>query len=433
MRMPGALLLVLSFVPAAVAQQGTSDPQKREEPPPPQTKPAESLTGLVGWNGDHFFLQSLDGRYVIQPYGYVQTDYRVYTGDGVPADTFTIRRARFGFQGRLDTYYEFAFLADFADRNSTLLRDAFVNINYVRELQVTIGQMVEPFGQEAASFSIANVDFVERGLTSLLYPSPSASFRSPGAMVHGDIAKGFFSYWLGAFNGKGLLTANTTNQPEVIGRIRIYPFRGGDNRELQGLAIGGAAGLGRSRALSNELSFSGLTPEGAFTFFPQLPINGAIYRFNGELTWTVGPGALRAEIDALHQNRDNLFDGYTKLGQVRAWGYNIAATWLLTGEKQPENAPPKTAAPLFRGGIGAWELKARYSYLTAEADGDQFSLLRIFKGTVDEISGGVNWYLTSTVRYAADVNVYRMKDAATVGGAPPQTFVVVLQRAQFRF
>ena len=262
------------------------------EPAEPSTaSPDVPKKEVFGWDGSHFFVQSPDGSFILQPYGYVQTDYRVYTGDGVPPDTFTIRRARFGFQGKLDNYYEFAFLVDFSDRNSTLVRDAFVNINYVRELQFTFGQMIEPFGQEAASFSIANVDFVERGLTSLLYPSPSASFRSPGAMVHGDIAKGFFSYWLGAFNGKGLLTANTTNQPEVIGRIRIYPFRSGDNTALQGLAIGGAAGVGRSRALSNELSFSGVTPEGAFAFFPQLPINGTIYRFNGELTWTAGPGA----------------------------------------------------------------------------------------------------------------------------------------------
>jgi len=378
-------------------------------------------------------VQSPDGSFVFQPYGYVQLDYRVYTGDGVPADTYTIRRARLGFQGKLDRYYEFAFLADFADRNSTLLRDAFVNVNYVRELQITVGQMIEPFGQEAASFSIANVDFVERGLTSLLYPSAFGAFRSPGAMVHGDFANGVFSYWLGAFNGKGPLQANTTNQPEFIGRVRIYPFRNGDTKELQGLAIGGAAGLGRSRGLSNELSFSGLTPEGAFTFFPQLPINGAIYRFNGEMTWTFGPAAVRAEIDSLHQNRDNLFDGYAGLGQVRAWGYNIDATYLLTGEKRPENAPPRANAPLFRGGLGAWEVKGRYSYLTAEADGDQFSLSRIYKGTVDEISGGVNWYLTSTIRYSGDVNVYRMKDQPTVGGAPPQTFVVILQRVQFRF
>jgi hypothetical protein len=78
-------------------------------------------------------------------------------------------------------------------------------------------------------------------------------------------------------------------------------------------------------------------------------------------------------------------------------------------------------------------VKGRYSYLTAQADGDQFSLSRIYKGTVDEISGGINWYLTSTIRYSGDVNVYRMRDQPTVGGAPPQTFVVILQRVQFRF
>jgi phosphate-selective porin OprO and OprP len=393
----------------------------------------ETAKPPVGWDGSHFFIQSPDGNFLLQPYGYVQTDYRVYTGDGVPSDTFTVRRARFGFTGKFDKYYEFAVLADFADRNSTLLRDAYVNVNYVRELQITIGQFIEPFGQEAASFSASNIDFVERGLTSLLYPSANGAFRSPGAMVHGDVAGGLVSYWVGGFNGKGLLTANTTNQPEVIGRLRISPFKTGDNAMLQGLAIGGAAGLGRSRGLSNEVSFNGTMPEGSFAFFPQLLINGPIYRWNAELTWTGGPAAVRAEYDRLIQNRDNLSAGYAPLGQVLAYGYNIAATWLLTGEKRPENAPPKAAAPLFRGGIGAWELKARYSYLTADAAGDLYNLARRYHGTVDEISGGVNWYLTSQVKYNADVNVYRMKDVATVGGAPPQTFVVILQRVQFRF
>jgi phosphate-selective porin OprO/OprP len=405
------------------------EPAKPAAPPdaapaPPKKDPA--------WDGSHFYLQSADGNYSFQPYGYVQTDYRVYSGDGVPADTFTIRRARFGFLGKLDKYYEFAVLADFADRNSTLLRDAFVNINYVREFQITLGQMTEPFGQESASFSISNIDFVERGLTSLLYPSAANAFRSPGAMVHGDILGGVLSYWLGAFNGKGA-GPDTTNYPEVIGRLRIYPLRAGDNDMLKGLAVGGAAGVGKSRGLSNELSFSGSVPEGSFAFFPQLLINGGIARLNAELTWTGGPFAVRAEYDRLIQNREALGAGYTDLGQVRAYGYNIAATWLVTGEKRPENAPPKANVSVFRGGIGAWELKARYSYLTAEADGDLYDLLRRYKASVSEISGGVNWYLTSTVKYNADVNVYSQKDAATVGGAPPQTFVVFLQRVQFRF
>jgi phosphate-selective porin OprO/OprP len=403
----------------------TPPPETAPTPPPaPKKDPA--------WDGSHFYLQSADGNYSFQPYGYVQTDYRIYTGDGVPSNTFTLRRARFGFLGKLEKYYTFAILADFVDINSTLLRDAYVNVNWWNEFQITLGQMVEPFGQEAASFSISNVDFVERGLTSLLYPAASGSFRSPGAMVHGDIAGGVVSYWLGAFNGKGPQAANTTSEPEVLGRLRIYPLKAGDNDWLKGLAIGGAVGHARSRALSNELSFAGTMPEGSFAFFPRLPINGGIMRYNAEMTWTGGPGALRVEYDRLIQNREALFDGYKDLGQVRAWGFNVDATWLVTGEKRPENAPPKGQSP-FQGGIGAWELKARYSYLKADAAGDQYSLLRIYKGSVNEISGGVNWYLSSTVKYDADLNVYQMKDAATVGGAPPQTFVVVLQRVQFRF
>ena len=418
-------LLSSLFLSLSVLAEEPATPPAPPAEPPPKKDP-------VGWDGSHFFVQTPDGNFVFQPYGYVQTDYRIYTGDGVPPDTFTIRRARFGFQGKLDKYYEFAFLADFADRNSSLVRDAFVNVNFVREAQLTFGQMIEPFGQEAASFSASNIDFVERGLTSLLYPSASGAFRSPGAMVHGDLGGGFVSYWLGAFNGKGLLAPNTTNQPEVIARLRLYPFKTGSSSTLQGLAIGGAAGIGRSRALSNELSFSGTVPEGAFSFFPQLPINGPILRYNAEMTWTAGPAAVRAEYDILHQKRDSLDVGYTDLPEVRAWGFNVSASWLLTGEKRPENAPPKTT-PLFRGGIGAWELKARFSYLSAQADGDPANGFPGYKNSVDEFSAGFNWYLTYAVKYNFDVNVYRDKDAATVGGAPPQTFVVILQRVQFRF
>ena len=251
-------------------------------------------------------------------------------------------------------------------------------------------------------------------------------------MVHGDIGGGALSYWLGAFNGKGA-AANTTNQPDVIGRIRIYPLKSGSNQMLQGLAVGGAVGVGRSRGLSNEMSFSGLLPERSFAFFPQVTINGPIYRYNLEATLTAGPGAIRAEYDALHQRRNALDADYANLPEVRAWGFNVGATWLLTGEKRPENAPPKAAQPLFRGRFGAWELKARYSHLKAQTDGDPANAFPGFKNSVDEISAGVNWYLTSTVKYVADVNFYRNKDAATVGGAPPQTFAVILQRVQFRF
>jgi hypothetical protein len=67
---------------------------------------------VAGWNGEHFFIRSPDGKFVLQPYGYFQSDYRAYSGDGHPPDTFLIRRARFGFQGNYGKRYDFAFLAD---------------------------------------------------------------------------------------------------------------------------------------------------------------------------------------------------------------------------------------------------------------------------------------------------------------------------------
>jgi len=441
MRTPAKLIALLLTSSAGAVADG-SDPGgvllaqagtvAGEPKPPPKPEP-----GLGGWNGDHFYLQTPDGSFAIQPYGYVQTDFRIYSGDGVPPNTFTIRRARLGFQGKLDKYYEFAFLGDFVDTTSALLRDAYVNVRYVPEMQFTVGQFVEPFGQEAASVGVTNIDFVERGLTSMLYPSAAGAFRSPGVMIHGDIAKGTLSYWLGAFNGKGPLAANTTSEPEVIGRLRIYPFRAVGDSLLQGLAIGGAYGHGRSRGLSNEMSFSGFVPDRPFALVPQTLINGPIDRFNLEVTLLLGPAGIRAEYDQLRQFRRALDVGFTDLPRVRGRAFNIGATFLLTGERRPENGQPKATSPLFARdgsfGIGAWEVKARYSYLDADAPGDPANGFPNIANSVDELSAGLNWYPTNLVRYALDFNLYRVKDAATVGGAVPQNFLVVLQRVQFKF
>jgi phosphate-selective porin OprO/OprP len=439
MRVTGVVLLSLCCVAPALADQ----PAPAADAPKVETQP---LTGVSGWDGTHFTTQSPDGRFVFSPYGYVQGDYRIFTGDGVPPNTFTLRRARLGVQGKFDKYYEYALLADFVDTGSRLLRDAYINVRYIPEVQLTVGQMVEPFGQETATVGITNIDFVERGLTALLYPSAVGAYRSPGAMIHGDIAGGTVSYWLGAFNGKGPTAANTTSEPEVIGRLRIYPFKAGSNDLLKGIAVGGAVGRGRSRALSSELSFSGSVPEGAFSFFPQLAINGPILRYNGEFTFLAGPFGLRGEYDELHQKRNALGNGFSDLPEVVARGFTVNATFLLTGERRPENAQPKPKNPFLTpggtSGIGAWEVKARYSYLWAKALGDitggtagapPAGSFPDYQNSVDEISVGLNWFPESQVRYSFDVNVYRDKDAATVGGQVPQTFVVVLQRVQFKF
>jgi hypothetical protein len=214
----------------------------------------------AGWNGEHFFIRSPDGQFSISPYGYVDTDYRAYSGDGAPADTFLVRRARFGFQGNYGSHFDFALLTDANSTTGAIVRDVYLNVRIIPEFQFQAGQFKEPFAQETG-IGATNLDFVERGLQSLLYPCAVTAFRCPGITLHGDIDGGVVQYWAGAFNGRGGVTANVTNEPEFVGRIRFYPWRKTKNEWLRQLAFGGSVSHARSRGLSNDVSFSGQLPD----------------------------------------------------------------------------------------------------------------------------------------------------------------------------
>lgn len=388
-----------------------------------ESERVEKKSGLLaGWNGQHFFVRSPDGNFEVEPIGYLQLDYRGYSGDSTPTDTFALRRGRFGFQGKLFQYYQFTVLADFADRNSTLLREGSLNVNYVPWLQAKFGQFKEPFSQEEL-LSATNIDFVERSLVLNYIPA-----YSPGVMVHGSVAKGTFEYQLGVFNGKSFLNLADTSTPEGVARVRVYPWKTGKRGALKGLAFGGAFSDGRT-ALAK--SFTGLIPTRTFTFFPSVDVRGEVLRANAEFTWTAGPAALRAEYVQTNQAREGLGPGGSNLPGVVSKAYYISGTYLLTGEKRPENGQPAPKREFLSGdkrppGRGAWELKFRYSDATMDDT--------IRRGHTDQFSTGFNWYPNAYVRYLFDFNVERLRDPVAAPVAlDPQTFFSILTRIQFKF
>jgi phosphate-selective porin/molybdopterin converting factor small subunit len=421
----------------------------------PDKKPADKKTdtpATAGWNGEHFFIKSTDGQFQLMPYGYFQTDYRAYKGDGAPPNTFLMRRVRFGFQGNYGKYYDFAVLLDSAAGNGISLRDLYINVKPIPEFQVQVGQYKVPFNQETL-ISAPNLDFVERSLASLIYPSASTAYRTPGLTIHGDIWGGIMQYWLGAFNGKGILQPNTTNEPEIVGRLRFYPWRKKKNHMFQGFAIGGSIDRGRTRGLSNEMSFTATEPDNAFTFFPSFRINGTVERYNGEFTWTHGPWGVRGEYDQLLQKRVGVGSeqagglGFTTLpGVIAKTGYG-SITYLLTGENRPENGTPKVKHPFLgpvegsggKRGYGAFELGFRYSRIQAKEPGESQltnpltpGFVTTFDEHTDQFTGGINWYLNYWVKYQFNLSVDRLT-APSVAGQVPQNFFVFLNRMQFRF
>ena len=438
-RLMNAILLEPDPVPAAALGQTAASAPKKEAP----------LT--AGWNGEHFFIRSADGQFSISPYGYVDSDYRAYKGDGAPADTFVLRRARFGFQGHYGSHFDFALLTDAASTSGSVVRDVYLNVRIRSEFQFQAGQFKTPFAQESGT-GATNLDFVERGFTALLYPSAASAFRSPGIALHGDIDGGVLQYWVGAFNGKGYAQVNTTNQPEVIGRLRLYPWRKTNSSWLKALALGGSIDRSRSRGLSGDQSFNGTIPGGAYDFFPTFNINGPIQRYNGEFTYIKSALALRGEFDQLNMSRNNTGSeqvgglGFVSLPSIIAKAWNISTTYLLTGESQPENGTPRVRHPLFgpdtpggKGrGWGAFGVGVRYMGIHGNEPGadllDYYTpgFVPTYNYHTDEITMGLSWYPNYWVKYQVNLGIDQLKYPSTIG-AVPQNYYVVLQQLQFRF
>jgi phosphate-selective porin OprO/OprP len=379
---------------------------------------------LAGWGDDHAFIRNETGSFETDFLGYSQLDFRGYSaGDHPPThppNTFIVRRARIAMEGKIDTYFEFRIEGDFADTNSTLLRDFYVNIHRIDQFVMRFGQTRQPFSQEEMR-SDNFQEFVERSLVNNLAPS-----RSPGVMAYGKLGDGIFEYQTGAFNGKGLLALNNNGTPDTALRLRFNPWRRSDNFWIKGLIVGGAYSMGRNL---NGQSIKGVTPS-QITFFQPDTVNGRLYRANGEVTWLLGPAALRAEFDQSNQLRENLGPRGTNLPGVLAKGYMAQFTYLLTGETQPDIGYVVPNRPLFdrgadgRTGIGAWQLKVRYDNLQI-IDGSPKS------NRASTIYFGPNWYMNRWVRYLLDFGVEQFTHPAN-GLRPNQRFFTVLSQIQLQ-
>lgn len=417
----------------------------------PAAEPKKEAPLAAGWNGEHFFIRSADGQFQIMPYGYVDIDYRAYKGDGAPPATFVIRRARFGFQGNYGSHFDYAILTDANATTGAIVRDVYLNVRLRPEIQLQAGQFKEPFAQETA-MGATNLDFVERGLQSLLYPCAGTAYRCPGAVMHGDISGGVVQWWAGAFNGRNGVALNATNEPEFVGRLRFYPWRKSKKDLFKQLAFGGSITHGRSRGLSGDTSFNGALPDAAYSFFPQLRINGPTERYEGEFTYLKSNFGLRGEYVQLQQQRYGVGSetpggiGFLTIPGVGAKAWNGYATYLITGEKKPENGTPRVKHPLLgpdtpggKGrGWGAWELAARYSGIQSNAPAANFlniytpGFVPAYNYHTDQITFGVNWYLNYWVKYQFNVNVDQLKQPS-ITGQVPQNFYSLTQELQFRF
>jgi phosphate-selective porin len=416
-------------------------------------------SGTAGWNGEHFYLKSSDGQFTLMPTGQLIGQWAYYDNNdyGAPPNTFSIRAARFGFIGNYGDQLDFGLSFDTV--SSPIVRDAYLLWKNSREVQVEAGQFKVPFSMEVGTADTA-IEFYNRSPISAMYPDASGGNRAPGISVLGEIAKGFMDYHVGLFDGQGILTTATTNEPEIVGRLRFTPWKSTDIYALKGLAFGGSLEHSRSKGLANEQSFSGAMNDGTYTFFPQFRINGNVNRYDLFASYLLGPLGLRAEYMHLSQARDAVGPfgtgggvGFNSQEPVVGKGFYLSAVYFLTGEDDPLNAVPRVKHPFVGPGSpgesgapgwGAWALKFRYSKWDGSEPGSTCDANTIpacpltptvnptFNDTTDQFAFGFNWYWNYWVVLKTDVNIDRLKDVS-VQGINPHNYTVVLETLQYRF
>jgi phosphate-selective porin OprO and OprP len=361
-------------------------------------------------------LETGDGNFKMKIGGRVHTDWFWSSEDdslkadtGEQEDGVEIRRARIYLSGLMYENIEYKLQLDFAGAE-VAFKDAYLGITDLPIGKIRMGHFYEPFGLETVSSSNYNT-FIERSLITAFAPE-----RQTGFMLHNTLHDDRIYGAVGVFRETDDDGENVDDGGyNVTGRIAALPIY--ENKGESLLQIGA--------------SYSFRNPDDSLRIRQRPEAHLAEYIVDtGTLTcdrenllglesvWINGPMSVQAEYmraDAdLLNNSDASFDGFY-----------VQGSYFLTGEHRNYNTKEAAFGRVkpkkiygYGDGLGAWELKARYSELNLDDDS-------VTGGKVNDITAGVNWYLNPNTRIMWD---YIHADKEDSGQAD-----MLMMRLQFDF
>lgn len=355
---------------------------------------AEEATAVTA-SEDGFIIESGDGAFALKLKGLIQGDARVFADDeGAANDTFLMRRVYPTLEGTIGDFVSFRLMTDFAGDDAALV-DAYIDIEALPAAILRGGQFKGPVSLERLQ-SAGSLHMIERG-----YPTELAPNREIGVQLYGgDIVNGKtgnpFNYALtfanGAPDGRDTRFSNPDDHFEVTGLLGAEPI------ENLGFAIAGSYGDKEGGAGEDAEGFlpryRSPGQETIFEYAATTSADGQHLRWSPQGYYYVGPFGVLAEYI---QSELDVTNG-TASEQLSHKAAQATAVFVLTGE-DASFAGVAPAEPIDRGGQGAWELTARYTWL--ELDDDTFAL---YADPVTQVSEaktwgvGVNWYLTKNLK-----------------------------------
>ena len=376
-----------------------------------------------------------DGDFSLALRALVQYDSAYYGQGKLPAGTdFSsgndFRRARFGFDGTAFGDWSYTFIYDFGGSGTegSTIASAYIQYNGLGPVHIKAGAFPPPESLDDAT-SAGDLLFLERSQPGDVARSMAGADGRDAATIfyYDDNAFAAASYTGGVVGD----AANFDEQQAAVGKL-AYRFNFGEDTNL----VFGADATNIFKFADAAAGGNSPTPV-RFRERPELNVDSESIRLidSGSITadsaWEYG---LEAAGNVKNLYAQGGYFGYgaerhaSTLADPDFNGWYVQASWVLTGESKkykPEIGAygiPKPAEnfTLDKGGLGAWELAARYSDLNLNYNEGKAGLATptggIRGGDQRIWSAGLNWYPNQVLRFMLDYQHVDVSRLSSTGG-----------------
>lgn len=359
-----------------------------------------------------FKFETQDGEYTLHFHNETQLDVRAYeqaASEPVDQTSFTIRRQRMYFNGRITKPIEYSISFNKGLGSFDLL-DAYINVNYDPRFQFRVGRFRVPFTYDGYALSNQFLATPERSVFYLNY----GYSRNFALMGHGEMFDGRLDYAVAAANGPRNSFFDNNGHKDILSYLNFRPFYNSERLAfLKHLNVGGSTAYGiqdqRPLPISFRTSLSASESEGTFKTAPAfLELNNNVLERGAREMWELHANYFYKGL-SLMSAWDKGYNDYGLAGTPRnvhlpTDGYYVLAAYLLTGEHRERRffTEPLRPFDLRKGkrGPGAIEVVGRYSAFSV---GDQvftggLADPNLWANQVYAIDTGANWYLNKYTR-----------------------------------
>ena len=334
--------------------------------------------------------------------GGIGDDVRPATG--IMADGTEFRRARLFTEGAL---YDIGYKLQIDFAGDPDLKSVYLAFpSPVPNSGIKVGKFKEDLSL-VESTSSKYITFMARPLLTEF-----AGGREVGLRLGGGAAGGDLNYGIGVYRSTiddALGTSQGDGEYKGTGRVAYVPWSTDGGRKLVHLGASGSLASLNADEASSEAHEPEVHLAPDFVNTGDLGADQST-RLGGEAALVYNSFSVQAEYLQKSYRLDAGGDDPT----FGAW--YVSGSYFLTGEHRPYDggafdrlSPNDNFRPGDEGGLGAWEVAARYSTMDLTDSG-------IVGGEAQALTLGVNWYLNPSVRLMANYTRADVEDAAGTEG-----------------